>query len=463
MGRIGFSPGSFSFSFRPQACGSNHPGKRRIQMKVRFGLVIVGVGFFGISQVINAQCPQICDPDGNTSLGFFALSSDTTGGNNTAIGFQAMNLNTTGSSGTATGYHALINNTTGGNNTAIGAQALQANTIGSSNTANGASALFSNTTGFANTATGITALALNTTGGFNTATGAGALNLNTTGGSNTASGYFALFSNTTGFSNTATGVQALFNNTIGGDNTATGFGALDSNTTGNNNTAIGFSALNSNTTGNNNTAIGIDALFNNTTGSTNIALGFLAGVNLTTGSNNIYIGTSGGSSGESAKIRIGTQGTQTATFIAGISGVTVPGGVGVIVGTNGKLGTTTSSARYKDNIEPMDKASEVIHSLQPVTFRYKHELDPAASPQFGLVAEEVAKVHPDLVARDEEGKPYTVRYEAVNAMLLNEFLKEHRRIDEQARQVQEQEAINSMLESTVARQQKEIRALTTSL
>src|SRR6266540_955516 len=429
MGRIGFSPGSFSFSFRPQACGSNHPGKRRIQMKVRFGLVIVGVGFFGISQVINAQCPQICDPDGNTSLGFFALSSDTTGGNNTAIGFQAMNLNTTGSSGTATGYHALINNTTGGNNTAIGAQALQANTIGSSNTANGASALFSNTTGFANTATGITALALNTTGGFNTATGAGALNLNTTGGSNTASGYFALFSNTTG----------------------------------SNNTANGFNALNSNTTGNNNTAIGIDALVSNTTGSTNIALGFLAGVNLTTGSNNIYIGTSGGSSGESAKIRIGTQGTQTATFIAGISGVTVPGGVGVIVGTNGKLGTTTSSARYKDNIEPMDKASEVIHSLQPVTFRYKHELDPAASPQFGLVAEEVAKVHPDLVARDEEGKPYTVRYEAVNAMLLNEFLKEHRRIDEQARQVQEQEAINSMLESTVARQQKEIRALTTSL
>src|SRR6266545_2041842 len=378
MGRIGFSPGSFSFSFRPQTCGSNHPGKRRIQMKVRFGLVIVGVGFFGISQVINAQCPQICDPDGNTSLGFFALSSDTTGGSNTA-----------------SGYFALFSNTTGSNNTANGASALN--------------------------------------------------------------------NNTTGFSNTATGVQALFNNTIGGDNTATGFGALDSNTTGNNNTAIGFSALNSNTTGNNNTAIGIDALFNNTTGSTNIALGFLAGVNLTTGSNNIYIGTSGGSSGESAKIRIGTQGTQTATFIAGISGVTVPGGVGVIVGTNGKLGTTTSSARYKDNIEPMDKASEVIHSLQPVTFRYKHELDPAASPQFGLVAEEVAKVHPDLVARDEEGKPYTVRYEAVNAMLLNEFLKEHRRVEEQSSEIRELQATVAELKSTPKEQAAQIRKVSAQL
>src|SRR6266498_5761236 len=429
MGRIGFSPGSFSFSFRPQTCGSNHPGKRRIQMKVRFGLVIVGVGFFGISQVINAQCPQICDPDGNTSLGFFALSSDTTGGNNTAIGFQAMNLNTTGSSGTATGYHALINNTTGGNNTATGAGALNLNTTGGSNTASGYFALFSNTTG----------------------------------SNNTANGASALNNNTTGFSNTATGVQALFNNTIGGDNTATGFGALESNTTGNNNTANGLNALNSNTTGNNNTAIGIDALFNNTTGSTNIALGFLAGVNLTTGSNNIYIGTSGGSSGESAKIRIGTQGTQTATFIAGISGVTVPGGVGVIVGTNGKLGTTTSSARYKDNIEPMDKMSEAIHSLRPVTFRYKQELDPEGILQFGLVAEEVAKVHPDLIARDEEGKPYTVRYEAVNAMLLNEFLKEHRRVEEQSSEIRELQATVAELKSTLKEQAAQIRKVSAQL
>jgi len=133
--------------------------------------------------------------------------------------------------------------------------------------------------------------------------------------------------------------------------------------------------------------------------------------------------------GEANTIRIGKSGTQSATFIAGISGAIVPGGVGVIVGTNGKLGTVVSSARFKDAIKPMDKASEAILALQPVTFRYKHELDADGIPQFGLVAEEVEKVNPDLVARDEQGKPYTVRYEAVNAMLLNEFLKAHRKVE----------------------------------
>ena len=137
----------------------------------------------------------------------------------------------------------------------------------------------------------------------------------------------------------------------------------------------------------------------------------------------------GGVAGESGGLRIGTQGTQTSTYIAGISGVTVAGGVGVVVDTQGHLGTITSSARFKDNIEPMDKASEAIHALKPVTFRYKKELDPHGIPQFGLVAEQVEKVNPDLVARDEQGKPYTVRYEAVNAMLLNEFLKEHRKVE----------------------------------
>ena len=172
--------------------------------------------------------------------------------------------------------------------------------------------------------------------------------------------------------------------------------------------------------------------FNNTTGSNNIALGFNAGFNLTTGSNNIDIGNTGVAAGESNTIRIGTEGTQKATFIAGISGVTVAGGVGVIIDTNGHLGTVVSSARFKDEIKPMDKASEAILALQPVTFRYKKELDPDGIPQFGLVAEQVEKVNPDLVARDEQGKPYTVRYEAVNAMLLNEFLKEHRKVEEQA-------------------------------
>jgi len=254
---------------------------------------------------------------------------------------------------------------------------------------------------------------------------------------NTATGFQALNRNTTGIGNTADGTNALFSNTVGFSNTANGVAALYSNTTGSDNTANGVSALHDNTTGLSNTANGYFALFSNTTGNSNIAIGVSAGVNLTTGSNNIYIGNAGSSSSESNKIRIGTTGTQRATFIAGISGVTVPAGVGVIVGTDGKLGTVVSSRQFKDEIHPMDKASEAILALKPVTFRYKKDLDPESIPQFGLVAEDVEKVNPDLVARDEQGKPYTVRYEAVNAMLLNEFLKEHKAFVEERRTVEE--------------------------
>ena len=173
-------------------------------------------------------------------------------------------------------------------------------------------------------------------------------------------------------------------------------------------------------------------------------MGDSAGINLTTGSNNIDIGNAG-VAGESAKIRIGTRPTHKNTFIAGIFGVTVPTGVAVLVDNSGHLGTTTSSVRFKEAIRPMDKASEAILSLKPVTFHYKKERDPEDVPQFGLVAEDVKKVNPDLVARDEEGKPYTVRYEAVNAMLLNEFLKEHRKVQQ--------------LEANDAEQHREIKAL----
>ncbi len=196
---------------------------------------------------------------------------------------------------------------------------------------------------------------------------------------------------------------------------------------------------------------------NNTTGSFNTALGDNAGFNLTTGSNNIEIGNRG-VAGEANTIRIGTRGTQTNAYIAGISGATVPTGVAVIVDTNGHLGTTTSSARFKEAIQPMDKASEAILALKPVTFHYKPELDPEGIPQFGLVAEQVEKVSRDLVARDEQGKPYTVRYEAVNAMLLNEFLKEHREFLAERRKVEGQEATITQLKSTVARQQKDFQA-----
>ncbi len=303
------------------------------------------------------------------------------------------------------------------------------------NTFLGEEAFISNTTGFYNTAIGALALHGNTQGGFNTATGAQALVNNRTGNDNTAIGFNALFTTRTGFNNTAVGKQAL-----------------QDNTTGFNNTANGNEALLGNTTGSFNTATGASALLLNTTGSNNIALGFQAGMNRTTGSNNIDIGNSGVAA-ESNTIRIGTSGRQTGILIAGISGVTVPGGVGVIVGTNGHLGTTTSSARFKDAIKPMDKASEAILALKPVIFRYKHDLDPAGIAQFGLVAEEVEKVNPALVARDDRGKPYTVRYDAVNAMLLNEFLKEHRKVEQ----------LKKDFECKIAAQQKQIEALTAGL
>jgi hypothetical protein len=278
----------------------------------------------------------------------------------------------------------------------------------------------------------------------NTVLGEDALLSNTTGFDNTAIGWQALFSNTTGANNTAIGWQALFSNSTGSNNTATGLLALGNNTTGSFNTAIGNGALSSNTTGWENTATGWGALAGND-GSNNIAVGAFAGFNLTTGDNNIIIGNVG-VPGDSGRIRIGNRGTQTATFIAGISGVAVTGSQ-VIVSSNGRLGVTASSARFKDAIKPMDKASEAILALKPVTFRYKQEIDPSSIPQFGLVAEQVEKVNPDLVTRDEQGKPYTVRYEAVNAMLLNEFIKEHRKVEQQEvtiaqqnRKIQEQEA-----------------------
>ena len=350
---------------------------------------------------------------------------------------------------TAEGEDALFNLTTGGFNTAIGASALYFNTTGGQNTANGALALYDNTEGYQNTANGAFALVNSETGNNNTATGSN-----------------ALASNTTGSYNTASGSAALAGNTSSNDNTATGWGALNQNITGGDNTATGLQALLSNVSGGGNTATGVNALFSNSRGSNNIGLGIGAGGALTTGDNNIDIGNAG-VAGESAKIRIGTKGTHKNTYIAGINGVTVARGIGVIIDTNGHLGTVVSSERFKDEIKPMDMASEAILALEPVTFRYKQELDPDQIPQFGLVAEQVAKINPDLVARDEEGKPYTVRYEAVNAMLLNEFLKEHRAFLEEQRTVEAQEATITQLKqdfkSRLAQQEKQIKALTSGL
>jgi hypothetical protein len=347
-----------------------------------------------------------------------------------------------------------------GGNTAEGQNALLSLTTGTYNTALGLFSLRSNTTGYFNTATGAGTLLLNTADG-NTATGAGALLSNTIAIRNTANGAFTLFSNTAGIENIANGYQALFNNTSGSENTANGAFALFHNTTGHDNAANGQAALVNNTTGHDNTAAGVTALDNNTTGNNNIAVGSMAGFNLTTGDFNIDIGNNG-VAGEGFTIRIGDVETQTRAFIAGIFAVPVTG-TGVVVDSDGQLGVAASSRRFKDEIKPMDKASEAILTLKPVTFRYKHEIDPKRIPQFGLVAEEVAKVSPDLVARDAKGEPYTVRYDAVNAMLLNEFLKEHRRAQQQEATIAELKSGIKALAGKVNEQASQIQKVSAQL
>ena len=343
-----------------------------------------------------------------------------------------------------------------GNNTAEGTNALFSLTSGIDNTALGFEALFRNTTADFNTAAGFGALFNNTSGTQNTATGVNALISNTTGSFNTANGVNTLFRNTTGFQNAATGVQALFSNTTGFHNTAAGFQALLSNTTGNHNTADGDNALVHNTTGIFNTAIGAHALDQNITGSSNVALGFQAGFNIT-GSGNVCVGEN----------IVGVAGESNVTRIRNVGSTAQANGIFVTVGAGGKLGFQVSSRRYKDDIKPMDKASEALFALKPVSFRYKKEIDPARSPDFGLIAEDVATVNPDLVARDEEGKIVTVRYQAVNAMLLNEFLKEHKKVEEQQASIAELKSTVAQqkndFQAKVAHQQEQIEALTAGL
>src|SRR5438477_593307 len=306
---------------------------------------------------------------------------------------------------------------------------------GNGNTAEGTNALFSLTNGATNTGIGVNALFSLRTGSQNTAVGANALK-NNTASQNTAVGFQALLNNTSGSDNTANGAFALVRNSTGSDNTATGQKALFHNL-GSDNTAVGNGALSSNTTAGGNTAIGGDALASNTTGNSNVALGVAAGFNATTGSNNVYIG-------------IGTQGVageSNACYIASIFGQTSASGAAVSINSSGKLGTITSSRRFKDEIKPMGNASAALFALKPVTFRYNRDIDPTGTSQLGLVAEDVEKVNSDLIVRDKEGKPYSVRYDQVNAMLLNEFLKEHRRVEQQGHKIQEQDATIAQLKS----------------
>jgi len=320
------------------------------------------------------------------------------------------------------------------------------------NTAEGQAALLNLTSGSYNTAVGFLSLRSNTTGGFNTAIGAGALlaNAGDTAVNNTATGAGALFSNTAGQFNTAYGAFALFSNTTATDNTASGVQALFANTEGSSNVGYGDFTLWTNSIGSNNVAIGYTAL-RNTTGSGNIGIGTEAGFNLTTGDSNIDIDNQG-IAGESNTIRIGS--VQTSTFVAGISGTALGSGTQVLIDAGtGQLGIALSSRRFKKDIQLMDKASEAILALKPVTFRYK--TDKTNTPQFGLIAEEVVSVNPDLVVRDKAGKPYSVRYDQVNAMLLNEFLKEHNAFVEEQHRMKKLEATVDALVATVKKQSEQ--------
>ena len=337
---------------------------------------------------------------GNTAEGDAALAGLTTGSYNTAVGIYSLLSLTDGSFCTGLGAGSLLVNKAN-ENTASGAGALLSNTTGDSNTAHGAFALFSNTTGTVNTAIGDRALFSNVDGHFNTAMGQQALFGNISGQENTAVGFVALANHPTGNFNTAIGTSALLNTTAG------------------QNTAVGAHALQTNDTGNSNTAVGNNALVSST-GNGNIALGQNAGGAVTTASNVTCIGISGANVDNSC-------------FIGRVYSNAQP-----IVGTDpdsvtitsaGRLGRgNVSSRRYKHDIKSMENVSEALYALRPVSFRYHKEYDATQTLAFGLIAEQVAEVYPDLVGRNPNGEPESVRYEQINAMLLNEFLKEHAKV-----------------------------------
>jgi hypothetical protein len=382
--------------------------------RIKSILIVLTLLFLGLLPQMQAA-PQVAPPPDGCYPGF-----------TTAEGCNALKFLSTGAGNTGVGWYSLYVDTTGSYNTGLGAGALVLNNA-DSNTAVGAAALLLNTSGTENTATGTDALVFNDSGGFNTAVGA-----------------FALFNNIGGDVNTAVGRHALFANNTGNSNTAIGVSALEANTSGFENAAVGGSALSSNVDGHDNIAIGQAALSNNTHGNNNIGIGFFGGLAVTTSSNVIAIGTQG-------------QDMSNSCFIGQIFGATVPGASNVVIDANNRLGTLTSSKRFKEDIKPMDKASKALYALEPVTFHYKKEIDPPHTSQLGLVAEDVDKVNPDLVVRDKEGKPYSVRYDQVNAMLLNEFLKEHRAFVEEQHKVAQQQKEIDLLKAELKEQRSLIQ------
>jgi hypothetical protein len=400
--------------------------KSLIQFKTTIPALLVPLVLicFGLAPMAQAVGPDTDGsiPGSNNGEGIGVLVSRTSGIWNTGTGFEALNHLTAGNQNTATGVRALFTDTSGGYNTATGVYSL-----------------YSNTTGFFNSATGAYSLTNNADGIYNTATGYSALYSNTEGFSNTATGFGALYKNTTGNINTATGLQALYQNTTGSDNTATGVAALLSNTTGSENTAIGWGAGDTITTGDSNTCLGVFSCFNTTFADNVVCIGADAfGENF---SNRAYIPNIG-------------QFAQ-APAAGTIEFVTVRL-------SDGKLGHDVSARRYKDDIKPMGDASELLYKLKPVTYRYKEtDVDPKKGPapqnlDYGLIAEEVAEIDPQLAIHDGKGQIESLRYKAIYNMLLNEFLKEHRKGEQQGRKIEK-------LEATIAKQQQQIEALTTGL
>ncbi len=380
-------------------------------LNVTFTTIFLALACFGLLPQMQAVVPP---PDG-CYPGF-----------TTAEGCNALNFLTTGAGNTGVGWYSLFLNSAANYNTGVGAGTLVLNDS-DSNTAVGTAAMLLNTSGTANVAVGTNALLYNDSGNFNTAVG-----------------YQALFSNTTGTENTALGEGTLSSNTDGDFNTATGDVALLNNTTGINNTANGHSTLVHNIEGSFNVAVGDGALFDNTSGSDNTALGGSAGSNQTTGSGNVYVGDG----------MFGVAGESNHTYIRNIKDTIVSGGGTDFVSVNlttGLLGHVSSSRRYKEQIEPMDKASEALYRLKPVTYRFKKGIDPTQGLEYGLVAEDVAQVNPNLAIRDGKGQIESVRYMAINVMLLNEFLKEHATVQELKKEIA---ALNASLKEQAAQIQK---------
>ena len=440
----------------------------------------VGYGSGALQTIGNCTNGYCLEPTGidNSAFGYGALFYTLTGNHNTGVGTQALNFNSSGSWNTASGFASLYFNSTGSYNTSTGAWALAYNTTGVGNTADGYQALYASATGGYNTAFGYEALAANS-GSNNVALGASALAANTTGENNNAAGFQSLYANTSGYNNNAAGFDSLYSNSIGNRNNAMGVQSLYSNTTADDNNAMGFAALFGNTTGYRNNAVGSQAmyfntvgfannaqgymtlyrntsgtfnnavgylaLYNNTTGSYNVAIGQYAGYNQTSGSSDIYIANQGVAA-ESGVIRIGAPSTQTAAYIAGISNSRVTGAA-VYVTSSGQLGVLASSERYKVGIASMGTNTQKLGQLRPVSFHLKTE--PNGVLQYGLIAEEVERIYPELVIRDDSGKIQGVRYDELAPILVNEVQQQQKQLLELKQQFAEMAETNRQMQAAL--------------